>query len=72
MTGAASLAIRNYRPGDEGPCLALVLAGVQRLRQQGMASAALYVDGANDRARHLCEAAGFGAVRTEMGYREVL
>jgi mycothiol synthase len=51
---------------------ALLLAGVRWLRQQGMTSAVLYVDGANDRARHLYEAAGFVAARTDVWYREVL
>ncbi len=50
----------------------LLLAGVQWLCQQGMASAALYVDGANDRARHLYEAAGFVPARTDIWYREEL
>jgi mycothiol synthase len=51
---------------------ALLLAGVQWLRQQGMTSAALYVDGANERARHLYEATGFVAIRTDIWYREEL
>lgn len=51
---------------------ALLLTGVQWLRQLGMASAALYVDGANDRARHLYEAVGFNAQRTDIWYREEL
>jgi mycothiol synthase len=50
----------------------LLLAGVQWLRRQGMASAALYLDGANDCARHLYEAAGFVAARTDLWYREDL
>ena len=51
---------------------ALLLAGVQWLRQQGMASAMLYVDGANDRAKHLYEAVGFRTRRTDVWYREEL
>jgi len=51
---------------------ALLLAGVQWLREQGMASACLYVDGANERAKHLYESVGFGAVRTDIWYREEL
>ena len=38
---------------------ALLLAGVDWLRSRGMKSAHLAVDGANDRARHLYESAGF-------------
>jgi mycothiol synthase len=51
---------------------ALLLAGVQWLRQQGMAGATLYVDGANDRARHLYDSVGFVAARTDIWYREEL
>ena len=51
---------------------ALLLAGVQWLRRQGMTSVCLWVDGANDRARHLYESAGFRAARTDIWYREEL
>lgn len=49
---------------------ALLLAGAQWLRRQGMASAGLWVDGANDRARYLYESAGFVVMRTDIWYRE--
>ena len=51
---------------------ALLLTGLHWLRRQGMASAGLWVDGANDRARHLYESAGLSAVRTDIWYREEL
>ncbi len=51
---------------------ALLLAGAQWLRQQGMASVALWVDGANDRAKHLYESAGCVVARTDIWYREQL
>jgi mycothiol synthase len=51
---------------------ALLLAGVQWQRQQGMASATLAVDGANDRAKHLYETVGFITRRTDVWYRKEL
>jgi mycothiol synthase len=51
---------------------ALLVAGVQWLRHQGMTSACLWVDGANDRAKHLYESVGFIAARTDIWYREEL
>ena len=51
---------------------ALLLAGVQWLRQQGMTSATLAVDGANDRAKHLYETAGSITRRTDVWYRKEL
>jgi len=51
---------------------ALLLAGVQWLRQQGMASARLCVDGANERAKHLYESVGFVTQRTDIWYRKKL
>jgi len=51
---------------------ALLLTGVHWLHQQGMVSCVLYVDGANDLAKHLYESVGFRAVRTDIWYREEL
>jgi len=51
---------------------ALLLAGVQWLGQQGMSAAALYVDGSNERAKHLYESAGFVTRRALIWYREDL
>ena len=51
---------------------ALLLAGVQWLRQQGMTSAYLTVDGANERAKHLYQSVGFVTQRTNIWYRKGL
>ena len=51
---------------------ALLLAGIQWLRQQGMIAACLTVDGANERARHLYESVGFVADRNDIWYRKEL
>jgi mycothiol synthase len=51
---------------------ALLLAGVQWLHRQGMTSAHLTVDGANERAKHLYESVGFVTQRTNIWYRRRL
>jgi mycothiol synthase len=51
---------------------ALLLAGVQWLRGQGMTSAHLTVDGASERAKHLYESVGFVTQRTNIWYRKEL
>jgi mycothiol synthase len=50
----------------------LLLAGVQWLRGQGVPSITLFVDGANDRARHLYESVGFVSVEEQVWYRKQL
>ena len=51
---------------------ALLLSGVQWLREQGVGLVKLGVDGANDRAKHLYESVGFRQHRTDLWYREEL
>jgi mycothiol synthase len=51
---------------------ALLLAGVQWLRQQGATAARLGVDGANEKAKRLYESAGFVTRRTDVWYRKEL
>jgi len=51
---------------------ALLLAGLQWLRQQGATLATLAVDGANERAKHLYELVGFITRRTDAWYRRYL
>lgn len=51
---------------------ALLLSGLQWLRQRNMSSAALHVDGANERAKRLYEGVGFRVRRTDIWYREAL
>jgi mycothiol synthase len=51
---------------------ALLLAGVQWLRQQGVRAAYLGVDGANEEAKHLYQSAGFVTRRTDVWYRKGL
>lgn len=51
---------------------ALLLAGVQWLREQDATSAYLAVDGANQRAKHLYESVGFVTRRTDVWHRKRL
>jgi len=51
---------------------ALLLAGVQWLREQGVTAAYLAVDGDNERAKHLYESVGFVTRRTDVWYRKEL
>ena len=51
---------------------ALLLAGVQWLREQGVTAVYLAVDGANERAKNLYESVGFVTRRTDVWYRKGL
>lgn len=51
---------------------ALLLTGVERLRQGGMRSASLCVDGANPRARRLYESVGLQQDNEQKWYRKEL
>lgn len=60
------------RHRTQGLGRALLLAGVQWLREQGVTAAYLAVDGANERAKHLYESVGFVTRRTDIWYRKEL
>jgi mycothiol synthase len=51
---------------------ALLLAGLQWLKQQGMTSALGGVDGANERGQHLYKSVGCEVLRTDIWYRKHL
>ena len=59
-------------PAWRGLGRALLPAWVQWLREQGASSIALFVDGANERARHLHESVGFVAAEEKIWYRKGL
>ena len=51
---------------------ALLVSGLQWLRGQGVRSVTLFVDGANDQAKHLYESVGFVAAEEQVWYRKQL